>query len=217
MPAPILRLTAKRNARLPRIIVAFDDGTEMEVHPETVARHGLTVGFVPSGDALLLIQRTDEEIRCREAAWRLLAVKPRAVEELIRALQQRRFPATLARQTAEALAAKGFLDDVAFARQFTEERGRRREGPRLIEQGLRSRGIGREEARDAVAGGRGPEQLRADARALLEKWNRRSKPEDPRRRRQAAAGFLARRGYDAELVWEVVREVLGAASGEGEE
>lgn len=212
----VQRLTQMKG-RKPRVIMEFAGSeAKLEIHPEALARHKVGTGSELSEDALIALLRTDEEIRARETAWRLLSIRPRTQQEMLRALRQRKFPERLAEQIASELVAKGFIDDAAFARQFVEERGRRRQGPKLIEQELRGRGLDREKAREAVDEARDEDRERAAARTLLEKWNRRSKPEDPRKRRQAAASFLARRGYDSELAWALVREVLGTPAAEDE-
>ena len=216
MPQIVQRI-AQKKGRSPRVIMEFAGGAgNLEIHPEALARHKVGTGSELSEDALLALLKTDEEIRAREKAWLLLSIRPRTQQEMFRALRQRKFPESLAEQVAAELVGKGFIDDAAFARLFVDERTRRRQGPKLIEQELRGRGLPREQAREAVAQGRDEERERADARALLEKWNRRSKPADPRKRQQAAAAFLVRRGYGSEVVWALVREVIGARGAEDE-
>lgn len=188
------------------LLVKLDDGTAVELRAEAVAAHGLSASLEIADARWEAILRDDQLARCRHAAWRLLSVRPRSEKELVRALRQRKHAVGIAEAVAEELRSKGYLDDAAFAKQFAAERAQRRQGPRLIEQELASRGIGREEARRVAGEAASAEDQRRDARALLEKWNRRSKPEDVRKRVQAAAAFLMRRGYDSEIVWETVRE-----------
>lgn len=189
-------------------VLEFEEAPPLPLHLEVVARFSLYQGAFVDSRVLEEAIALDEEVRCREAAWRLLSLRPRTCQELIRALRQRRFLRPTVEALVAELAGKGFLNDEQYARQFVEERTRKRHGPRLIEQELRQRGLPPQAAQEAVAEARDPERERGDARALLEKWNRRSKPEEPRKRAQAAAQFLARKGYESDLIWEVVRQVI---------
>jgi regulatory protein len=192
------------------LVVKFSDGVELELKSETVQQFGVYTGVRMDEVARDRVTDADHLARCREAAWRLLSLRPRSRAELARGLRQRKFRAAATDAVVEELARRGYLDDEAFAKIFAEERARRRHGPRLIEQELRARGVDSTNAREAAAGTHTPESQRESARALLEKWNRRTKPEDPQKRRVAAANFLARRGFDSDIVWDAVRDILGA-------
>ncbi len=205
----ILRITPhKRNKLL--VVIEFDDGSTAELHGESVAKKRLKPDTVLEDAAWEQVQRDDQRERCRQQAWKLLSIRLRSRKELEQGLRQRKYPAGIIEPILEELATKGFLDDAAFAKQFAQERTARRHGPRLVEQELKARGITREAAQRSVESASDATRQRIDARALLEKWNRRSKPEDPRKRAQAAAAFLMRRGYESEIVWDIVRTFFSA-------
>ncbi len=196
------------------LVVVWADGEEEALSAEVVDRFALSSGRRLNDQELEAIRRLNEEVRCRQAAWRLISLRPRSQTELVRALCQRKFPVQTARLIVERLVERGYVDDRTFASLFVQERLRRRQGIRAIEMELKKRGISREEAAEALEGASDPDEQRENARALLEKWSRRSKPEDPRKRQQAAAQFLFRRGYEPDVVWELVRDVI---KGRGEE
>lgn len=198
----------KRNQRYILVLAPSDDVVELLA--ETVMSEGLAEGMKITARQLEKIKTADQLERCRQRAWNLLAHRPRTRDELHTALRQRKFRAAICDQVIERLEELGYLDDQAFAKMFTEQaKMSSKNGPRMVYQKLRQKGV------EEVTASRSADQLREgkhqeeSARQLLEKWNRRSKPEDPLKRKQAAAGYLMRRGFDPELVWETVRQVLG--------
>jgi regulatory protein len=207
----LLSITPKgRNAA--RVVLAFEgDAREpVEVVAEAWARARLAKGDEISDAQLAALVRDDAELRCRDTAWRLLGRRPRSRRELETALRQRKFDPAVIDATIARLVELGHLDDGAFARLFVSQRVQSgRSGPRLVRQELAARGVRGEQAAEALAPLESPADQAATARALLGKWNRRSKPEDHDKRRQAAAAFLMRRGFDSDVVWEAVAAVLG--------
>jgi regulatory protein len=119
----------------------------------------------------------------------------------------------------------GYLDDVAFARWWGEQRDRHGpRGRRMIEAELRQHGVPREvvEAyRDEHAA---PERRAEDAsmpsseaeraRDALDRHLRgRPMPDDPKAR-QRIGMYLMRRGFDADIVRSALREAGAEASDE---
>ncbi len=200
--------------RLHDLLVAeTEEGTRAEISAEAAARHGWSPGTEVTPEQWEAALREDEPRRCRIAAWSLLDHRPRAAGELRAALVRRRFRPKVADAVVADLRAKKFLDDEAYARLLVRERLRKGDGPRAIKDLLRRRGIPEDMASRAIESEK-PENAWEDAaRALLEKWNRRTRPEDPRKRRLSAAQHLLRKGYDADLVWRLVAEVV---AGQGE-
>jgi len=190
--------------------VEFDDDTPgVDLSEETVLAEGLVSDLPIDERRLSAIVRGDQLRRCRVRAWDRLSRRPHSRAELRRALRGARFAAEVVEEVLDRIASMGYLDDSAYARQMVEARvDGAREGPLLVRQKLIQRGVPREIIEEAIAPAEDPQHQGEAARALLEKWNRRSEPKDPRKRRQAAAAYLARRGFESEIVWEVVEQVL---------
>jgi regulatory protein len=203
----ITKMSVKKRAPN-QFVVEFDGGVCCELLVETVGRFGLMAGVEVEESVLEEITRFDQGERCKQAAWRLLSLRPRSEVEMVRALRQRKYGKAVAEEVVATLAAKGYLDDEAYSHLLAKELSGKKMGPRRIVQKLRSRGVDRELADQAVEEFEDKDLQVEQARELAVKWNRRSKPEDPRKRQQTAAAYLFRRGYDAELVWAVVREVI---------
>lgn len=138
-----------------------------------------------------------------ERAFRYLGPRARTEAEMERYLLGKQFDPETVAAALESLREQGYLDDVRFAREYSEDKRLLEEwGPERIERRLLALGVPAEIVRGAV-GARGREDEREAAAALV----RRRFPvleDDPRELRRAI-GVLARKGYDAELAWEVVR------------
>jgi len=199
----------KRKPTRFQVLPAVDFVEPAEVEGSVLARLGLGAGSRVTMSQWEAMLAADCEERCRVAAWKLLSTRAHGRAELTRSLRKRRFPATVAEAIVADLAAKGYLDDAAFAQTYARERSARREGPARIEQRLRARGISREEAKAAIEPMQDPAKLLAVAIDLLTRWNRRSKPADPAKRLQAAAAYLVRQGYSFDTARKATRRVMG--------
>ncbi len=130
----------------------------------------------------------------------LLARREHSRLELQNKLQKRNFSATEITSSLDGLIADGLLDEVRFVEAFTRLRVRRGSGPIKIRHELRQRGIVDEMIETAlqVYQGRWVECAR---REQIKRFGTLPK-DDKERTRQAR--FLQNRGYD----FEVIREVL---------
>lgn len=159
-----------------------------------------------------------------EVAARFLGSRPRTRWELERRLRRAGASDDVVDVTLNRLASLGYVDDVAFARWWAEQRDRHApRGRRLVEAELRQRGVPRdvlEQLRDAeiaepALDAEGLPASEADrARAALERHLRgRPVPTDQSALRRLGA-FLVRRGFTPELVRSTLRQAADNASGE---
>ncbi|MGH2428197.1 MAG: regulatory protein RecX [Candidatus Limnocylindria bacterium] len=152
-----------------------------------------------------------------EIALRFLGTRPRTRWELERRLARAGAEEEVVATTLERLAELGYVDDLAFARWWAEQRDRHApRGRRMIEAELRQRGIGREviEAfrEEHVEPDRAPEdealpstEAERATEALDRHLRGRALPDDPRAL-QRIGGFLMRRGFDPETVRGLLRQ-----------
>jgi regulatory protein len=104
----------------------------------------------------------------------------------------------------------GMVDDAAFAGTLVRDRVRLRpQGARRLAGELRQKGVDDETARAAIRETMEGESTdeRELARRAAEKWRPRA-DEEPARARRRLHGFLTRRGFDGEVIREVVDERL---------
>lgn len=200
------------NPRKPGRYSVVVDGEEAGVLGlEALERLGLRIGTPADARVRSAITRESETIRVYDRAAGMLAARGRARTELRRLLVRKGEPAELVDAALERLTAAGFLDDAQFARQFTRAKGvgggmsRRRLG-----QELGRRGVDREMTAAAID--EVFEEEGVDEEALVEqaaqKKLRTLMKLDPETRRRRLYAYLARRGYDADDIARVVRELV---------
>ncbi len=140
-----------------------------------------------------------------ECALRFLGYRPRSAAEVHNHLIRRGYSTVIVAETLEKLHALNYVDDGNFARNWATQRfATRGYGPKRIERELRSKGIHEALIRDVLretfdAGG---ETERA--RLLLKKRFNTQKLTDPKMLRRAV-GFLQRRGYSSEVVFDLLK------------
>jgi regulatory protein len=191
-----------------RVRLHLDDGATVELAHEIVLSAGARLGTDLSSEALHLLLDADLRWRARENALRLLSYRPRTESELRSRLLRKEIPAEVADACLTELREKHLLDDASFAEAFARDRVRLNpRGRRRVVQELRGRGVDPAIAASAVEGAMREEEVdEIDlARDAARRWRPRS-GEDPERARRRLTGFLARRGFGADTVREVVEE-----------
>lgn len=153
--------------------------------------------------------------RAYDRAMMMLAARGRASGELKRSLVRKGEAPEVVGEVVERLTRAGFLDDASFARQFTRwKTGGAALSRRRIEQELTRRGVDRQTAAEAIAETFAEENVdeRATIQQAAEKKLRTLTNVDDLTRRRRLYSYLARRGYDADAISDVVGRLVGAAS-----
>jgi regulatory protein len=193
-----------------RLSVFVDGALRMGLSAEVVLAAGLRVGDTVDDARLAELERRDLSWQAREAALRLLAVRPRSAAELARRLRMKGYGPEIGEEVIGRLRELGMIDDAVFAGTLVRDRVRLRpQGARRLAGELRQKGVDDETARAAIRETMEGESTneRELARRAAEKWRPRP-DEEPARARRRLHGFLARRGFDAEVIREVVDERL---------
>ena len=152
----------------------------------------------------------DPESVARGIVLRRLTAAPRSRAELAADLAARDVPDDLATRVLDRFTEVGLIDDLAYAQTLVrtrrESRGLAR---RALQQELRRKGVGEEEAAVALEDLSIDDEV-ATAQALVAKRlpSTRGLPYETRVRR--LAGLLARKGYGSGLALRVVRDALAA-------
>lgn len=148
-----------------------------------------------------------------EIAAHFLGTRPRTRWELDRRLRRAGASAEVIEATLDRLTELGYVDDVAFARYWQEQRDRHApRGRRLVAAELRQRGVTRE-ALDALEEDLErspsdeilPQTEPERARIALERHLRGRPVPTEARALQRLGMFLMRRGFDAETVRNTLR------------
>ena len=160
------------------------------------------------------LQEADARHSAYDAALRLLSYRPRSEKEMRRRLGRRGIDLRLIAETVARLKERGYLDDEAFARFWTETReATSPRGRRLLLQELRTQGVNADTAAAATASVSDEDAAyRAAGRRLH--TLRGLDYEDFRRR---LGGFLVRRGFPYDVARRTTERCWREAGGsEGE-
>lgn len=139
-----------------------------------------------------------------DAAVRYLGPRPRSVAEVRRHLLKKRLPEAEARAAIARLLDQGYLDDVAFARYWLEQRDRfRPKGDLALRAELRQRGVDAGVIDEALGGREGSDEAER-AWAALEPRLGRWRTLDIDARKAKAQSFLRQRGFSFDAIDEVL-------------
>jgi regulatory protein len=142
------------------------------------------------------LQLADARHSAYDAGLRLLSYRPRSEKEIRRRLGRRGIDLRLIAETVARLKERGYLDDEAFARFWTETReATSPRAQRLIAQELRAQGVATETAAAATASVSDEE---AAYRAAGRRLNA-VRDLDYETFRRRLGGFLVRRGFSYEV------------------
>ncbi len=152
--------------------------------------------------------------RARAAALRLLKFRPRSESELKQRLAQKGFGPAAVEPLVSELKRQGLLDDTRFARLFVAQQMQARPaGRRMLVSRLRAKGVAAELATQTVA----TEAAGEDELELASRLAAKRAPALEGLPRVAAQrrlfGYLSRRGFSAEIIWKVVREIVHSSTG----
>lgn len=200
----------------PRAAGRFDlliDGVPVaRLSIQGIERLGLRVGAQVDEWFAAKIAAEATVSRAYDRAMTMLAARGRASGELRRLLGRKGEAPDVVAEVVERLTQAGFLDDASFARQFTRwKTGGAALSRRRIEQELTRRGVDRQTAAQAIAETFVEENVdeKATIQQAAEKKLRTLTKADDLTRRRRLYSFLARRGYDANAISEVVGRLVG--------
>ena len=146
----------------------------------------------------------------REIALRQLTARARTRAELTRALARKNVPTDVATIVLDRLEEVGLVDDTVYARDWLAAGERRQKSRRALLAELADKGVDRDVVEEVVAELDGDRDY-AVARGFAERKARSMAGLDFQVRYRRLAGALARRGFSASVVSQVVREVLADA------
>ncbi len=187
----------EKQKRRPRVNVYGDEGRfafALALHLAQDA--GLHTDMELSEAQVGALQEADAQHLAYDAALRLLSYRPRSEKEMRRRLARRGIGLRHIDETVRRLRERGYLDDEAFARFWTESReATSPRGRRLIVQELRAQGVAAETAAAATASVADEEAAYRAAGRRLNAF----RGLDYETFRRRLGGFLVRRGFSYEV------------------
>ena len=197
------------------LLIEVDGARFASIPADTVSSLGLERDLELDDESSDRLSRVADVEAAYHVAMRMLAARPRAVNEMLRKLRGRGHNPSAAAEAVGRLETMGILHDAQFARHFALVRIGRGHGPPRILTDLLARGVERrlaERAIDEVVDAEGIDPSQA-ARALAEKRARQLGDLPARAKRRRLLGYLSRRGYRGYDVVEIVEQVVGGAGG----
>lgn len=194
-------------------VVEIDKARFATLPTETVNELGLHKGQELSDAKLEQLRYAADVESARRVALRMLAHRPRAVNDLLWRLRQRGLNPSAVAEVVGRLEDQGLLDDQTFARHYVRVRSERGHGPSRLLSDLLSQGVERRLAERAIAevldedGVDAMDQARTLARKRLRQLDSEGLSRTKLRRR--VLGYLGRRGFRGWEVAEMVDELLG--------
>lgn len=190
--------------------VVLDSGTAFRVRSEDIAALGLEAEAAIDEITLARLRSRAEVAQAAAIAYRLLSIRLRSRKELIDRLRRSRIAPEAIQAVVGELEQAGLVDDQRFAEAWV--RGRlalRPSGQIRLRRELVQKGIARELIDRTLGETLGEHEEGAlaleVARTRLPRYRGVSRDVAYRR----MAGVLQRRGFSAEIVMHVLREILG--------
>jgi len=178
---------------------------------EEIRALGVAVGQELDGKGEERLLTALERVKAYDAAVRLLAVRGRAVQEIVTRLRRKGLRPDAVDHAVGRLESEALLDHAAMAREYARSRVDQGYGRARILADLSRRGVARREAERAVAevGGDDEGERRSAMLALARKRAAQLRGLDRDVAKRRLLGYMARRGYAGGEVWGVVDEALG--------
>lgn len=201
----------KTNPRVLDYVTVVIDGTRFASFPvRTVAALGLHVGTQIDDDLKRCLDRAAAIEKTYQRARRMLDVRPRASNDLMRRLRAKGHNPSDCAEVVGRLETSGALDDEKFAALFAVQKADRGFGRFRILSDLLSQGVEGCLAEKAVDGALAEqyEDPLTGVRSLAEKKMKQMHGLDRTKQKRRLLGYLARRGFGGGDVWEIVDEVL---------
>ncbi|HJN41648.1 MAG TPA: RecX family transcriptional regulator [Anaerolineales bacterium] len=167
--------------------------------------HDLSVGQPLSASEIAHLRSADEVEKAHEKALCFLEHRPRSEAEVRTRLARHGLPQEVAQAVMQRLRAAKLIDDAVFAAFWVENRCTfRPRGRRALRVELRQKGVSDEEIEAVLEDVDEP----AGARLAAEKKALRSQGLPAHERHRKLREFLARRGFEYEIINDVIDELM---------
>ena len=200
--------------RAGRFNLYVDGRFALSLDEETLASARLKSGDEVTGARLAALAAETERRRALDSALRVLGVRPRSQRELEERLGRRGYSRPAIDAAVSRVRELGYVDDEAFARYWTEQRGGTRpKSARMIQRELQTKGVDREVSAEAVAEVDDLDHARRAATARARSLG----SVDAITFRNRLGSFLARRGFGGDVMRTVISELLAERGDDGDE
>ncbi len=198
----------KKNEK--RLNIYLDGAFAFGLDEEVVIRHHLHEGDQLEESVINKILLLEERTKTKGKALSLLSYRMHSVEELKKKLKEKGFAERTISDVIQDLIRVGLLDDKQFALAYVQTRMIQKPmSKRFLRQELISKGIEDVLIEHAVEKEYGTRSETEVALDLIRKkiLRHQSNEADPKKIRKTISDFLMRRGFDWDVIGEVVRGI----------
>lgn len=195
----------KKNAK--RWSIYIDDEFAFGISEDTLLKFGLRVKDDITEDSIQEIKSFDEYIFAKKTAFDLLAYRIRSIAEIRDKLKTKKISVQTIEKTIEHLQALGLLNDEQFALQLVNEKiSGKPVGKQVLRQKLYQKGIRKEIAEKVLDEVFSKVDEKKLALTSFKKYFPKLADLEKNKKKKKAFDFLARKGFDFDIINEVIRE-----------
>ncbi|WP_010269370.1 regulatory protein RecX [Paenibacillus senegalensis] len=202
---------AKKNSS--RYHIYLNEEYSFSIHEDLLIKHHLFKGKQLDEAEMKSIVYEDEAHRAYLHGLQLIGRRPHAVQELVTKLVDRGYGKHTVDAAVIRLKELGYLDDLVFAKLWTEHRLiRQHKGKQWVKQELMQKGVSSKHIEEAMGQFAEEDEFDGAMQLGVKKW-RQVKGDHLEKKRKTSA-YLWRRGYSPAIVQKVVRELMEAERSE---
>ena len=149
---------------------------------------------------MTLSAQKDDFNKARNCCFRLLKIRDRSEKEIRTRLSQKKYSQEIINQTIQFLTTSELLDDRQFTKKWIQARLARPLGLKRIHFELKQKGISDDLIREGLSQLDNTYREEEIVFSLIKKRMPRYRTLDPVKRRQRLFGYLARRGFNPEII-----------------
>lgn len=147
-------------------------------------------------------------LKAKSDALKLLSFRPRSVEELRDRLKKKGYAGAAIDEVVGSLKSQGLLDDEKFAKLFSQSRiYTRPTGKKVLAQELKKKGLSEQIVSETLANLKDFDES-VSALELAEKRFSRVTGLSAEKKKSRIYGFLKRRGFRDDVVYEVIKKLI---------
>jgi len=192
------------------VTIYFDNDSLMFLAVEVFLKSGLKKGDDISEDRFSLLIEQNKLFHIRQRAFRLLGRRQHASSELRRKLWKKDYEQKLIDEVIEELKKKGYLDDKEFIRAFVAEKSKTKNwSTKRIKSELFKRGVASKLIDETLKDRPKEDDFENALKLAKKKYEVLLKRNlEPKELRNKLSTYLFSKGFDYELLNEIVSELM---------
>ncbi|MGE5402065.1 MAG: regulatory protein RecX [Ignavibacteriales bacterium] len=190
--------------------ILLDNGEKIFLRYEVFLKNGFRKGDEINEEEIAGLIRQNQFFFIKESAYRFLGIRLHSEKELQRKLLAKKYDKDIVASVLKELKDNNYLDDELFAREYTDERINKKSiGPNRVRLELKSKGVA-SEVIDRIMQDKAGSPDSESAYQLVQKKLQSSKYKDLDKRKlsQKLYAFLLSRGFDFDVIKEVVNKSI---------